>query len=119
MKTKLYKVLRWVLRGFSGLIIGFSLFFFIGETFFEEAGDPMTINVILQLSIAGMGLAGLGLAWKWELMGGIISLVSFGVLAIINPVVLKFPLLFVWPLLAILFLVLGAISRNSAVKITG
>ena len=115
MKAKSYKELRWVLRGFSGLIIAFSLIMFIGDTFFGEVGGPLTNNAILQLSITGIGLIGLGLAWKWELIGGIISLVSFVVLAIINPVVLEIPLLFAWPLTAILFIVLWAISRNSTV----
>ena len=116
MKAKPYKALRWVLRGFSGLIIVFSLIMFIGETFFGEAGEPFTNNAILQLSITGIGLTGFGLAWKRELVGGIISLVSFIVLAIINSVVLEFPLLFAWPLTAILFAVLGAMSRSSTVK---
>jgi len=116
MRAKSYKELRWVLRGFSGFIIAFLLLMFIGETFFGEVGEPLTNNAILQLSITGIALTGLGLAWKWELIGGIISLVSFVVLAIINPVVLEVPLMFAWPLTAILFIVLWAISRNNAVK---
>ena len=117
MRNKSYKELRWILRGLSGLIIVFSLFMFIGETFFgEKTGEPLTSNAILQLSIAGIGLIGLGLAWKWELIGGIIALVPFVVLAIINPIVLESPLMLIWPLTAILFIVLWALSRNSTVK---
>ena len=111
MRAKSYKELRWVLRGFSGLIIAFLLLMFIGET-----GDPLTNNAILQLSITGIGLIGLALAWKWELIGGSIALLSFVVLAIINPIVLEVPLMFAWPLTAILFIVLWAISRNSTVN---
>lgn len=98
---------------FSGLIILFFLFMFIGETFFGEISEePMSTNAILQLSVLGVGLIGLGIAWKWELTGGIVSLVAFVVLVIVNPTVLESPLMFVWPLTAILFIVLWAKGRN-------
>ena len=116
MNTKSYKELRWILRGSSGVIIVFFLLMFIGETFFgEKTGKPFYTNAILQLSVMGIGLIGLGLAWKWELIGGIIALVPFVVLAIINPMVLV-PLMLIWPLTAILFIVLWAISRKSTVR---
>jgi len=80
MKTKSYKELRWILRGFSGLFI-------VGFLIGENSAAPLinntgTNNVILQLSIAGIGMIGLGLAWKWELIGGIISSAAFIGLAI-------------------------------------
>ena len=117
MNTKFYKVLRWILRISSGLIIAFSLLMFIGETFFgENPGKPLENNEILQLSITGIALIGLGLAWKWELFGGIISLTAYFVLAIINPIVLKATLVLIWPAIAILFIMLWVLSRNSPVK---
>ena len=115
MVTKSHKKLRWMLRGLSALIILFSLLMFIGETYIEEnSGNPLTKNAILQLSIAGIGLLGLGLAWKWELIGGVVSLVAFVVLAIINPIVLSMKLMYVWPLVAVLFIVLWRRSRSSS-----
>jgi hypothetical protein len=117
MSTKSYKELRWILRGLSGLIIAFSLFMFIGETFFSEnPGKPFTINEILQLSPMGIGLIGLILAWKWEFIGGTIALVPFIVLATMEPTVLEVPLMYVWPLTAMLFILLWALSRNKTVK---
>ncbi|MDX2429672.1 MAG: hypothetical protein QNK35_01990 [Bacteroides sp.] len=116
MTTKSYKELRWILRGFSGLIIVFFLFMFIGETLDSESGKPLTNNAILQLSVIGIGLIGLGLAWKWELTGGIIALIAFIGLAIINPDTLQPSLLFIYPGTAILFIMLWAISRNTTVK---
>ena len=112
MSNKSYKELRWILRGSSGLIILFFLFMFIGE----NTGEPLTNNAILQLSITGLSLIGLGLAWKWELIGGIIALTAFIGLAIINPTVLESNLMLIWPITAILFIVLWAISRNTTVK---
>lgn len=117
MSTKPNKKLRWILRGLSGLIIVFSLLMFIGETFIDEkTAGPLTKNAILQLSIAGIGLTGLGLAWKWELIGGIIALVAYFVLALVNYRVLGFPLLYIWPLTALLFIVLWAIGKSSTVR---
>ncbi len=111
MKTIYIKIFRWILRILSGVIILFSLIMFIGE----NSGDLST-NAILQLSISGIGLIGLGLAWKWELTGGIISLVAYLVLTIINPRVLDFSLVYFWPAIAILFIVLWAINRSATVK---
>ncbi len=117
MKTLLIKIFRWILRVLSGLIIVFLLLMFIGETFFgENPGSPMSANTILQLSVMGIGLIGLGLAWKWELIGGIIALATFVVLALINPTVMQPSLLFVFPATAILFIVLWAISRKTTVE---
>ena len=117
MKTKTYKELRWVSRGLSGLIILICLFFFIAETFFGETGEPMDGSSILQLSIAGTGLIGLALAWKWELVGGILASLAFIVLAIINPKVLLPSPLTIWPATAVLFIILWAKSRYTHVKI--
>jgi hypothetical protein len=116
MKTKPYNELRRGLRILSGLMIVFFLIMFIGETFFgENPGKPLTSDAILQISVLGVGLIGLGFAWKWELSGGIIALLSFIVLAIINPDVLESIVIF-WPITAIGYIVLWALSRNSAVR---
>ena len=115
MRTKPYKVLRWILRGLSGLFIAFFILMFIPD-FGSESGNPLTANAILQLSVTGIGLIGLGLAWKWELIGGIIASAAFVVLAIINPSVLKGLIVVIWPLTGILFIVLWALCRKSTVK---
>ncbi len=119
MKTTSIKIFRWTLRALSGIFILFFLFMFIGETFFQNESfnaKPMNADSIFQLSLMGIGMIGLGLAWKWELTGGIIALAAFVVLAIINPVTLHFSLLLLYPATAILFIVLWAISRNAIVK---
>ena len=117
MKTLLIKIFRWILRVLSGLIIVFFLLMFIGETFFgENPGNPMTTNAIVQLSVMGIGLIGLGLAWKWDLIGGIIALAAFGLLALINPAVMKPSPLLVFPVTAVLFIVLWAISMKTPVE---
>ena len=113
------KIIRWSLRILSALFIAFLLIMFIGETFFQDDdldGVYENTDAILQLSVMGIGLIGLALAWKWELTGGIIALAAYIGLAIINPEVLQFSLLFLYPATAILFVVLWAVSRNTIVK---
>ena len=115
MKNKPYKELRWILRGLSGLIIVFSVLMFIGETWFGENPEAtLSNNAILQLSVTGIGLIGLGLAWKWELTGGIISLAAYIAVGIINHEVLSATIVLIWPATAILFIVLWAVSRRPA-----
>ena len=117
MSTKSYKELRWILRGLSGLIIVFSLFMFIGETFFgENPYEPLSKSATIGLSIAGIGLLGLGLAWKWELLGGIIGLIPFFVLALLDPTILQSSLMFIWPLTAILFIVYWFLNKKATSK---
>ena len=117
MSTNSYKELRWILRGLSGLIIVFSIMMFIGENYFgENPGKPLSNSAIIGLSIAGIGLLGLGLAWKWELLGGIIGLIPFFVLAIIDPIILQSPLMFIWPLTAILFIMYWFLNKKTTVK---
>jgi hypothetical protein len=114
MKTKSYKELHWILRGLSGLFIAG---FVIGENSSAPLiNNALTNNAILQLSVAGMGMIGLGIAWKWELIGGIVASVAFIGLIIINPSLLDYGLLLIWPITAILFIVLWALRRNRTEK---
>ena len=116
MRTKSNKELWWIVRVLSGLLIVFSLFMFFGELSNYSPSHPMSTNAILGLSLSGIGLIGLGLAWKWELTGGIIALTAFVVLPIINPNILKAPFLLIFPVTAILFILLWVKSRNTTVK---
>ncbi len=120
MKTTPIKIFRWTLRILSAIFIVFFLMMFISETFFQDEAfkpKPMSANSILQVLIIVISLVGLALAWKWELWGGILSLVAFAALAIVNPNVLDFPLLLIYPVTAILFIVIWVIDRGSVVKI--
>ncbi len=113
MSEKPNNSLRWILRGLSGLLIAFFALMFLGENLGSGSLKPMPVNEIVQLSVMGTCLLGLGLAWKWELIGGIIALIAFIILVIINPTVLKVSLMFIFPITALSFVVLGALSRKS------
>lgn len=110
------KIFRWVVRGLSALLILFALLMFIGETFFppeSSNSEPLSTNSIVQLALFGIVLLGLGLAWKRELTGGIVAIVAFLGLANVNPGIGQFPLLFLYPGTAVLFILLWAISRKA------
>ena len=114
MRTKSYKELHWIIRGLSGLFIAG---FVIGESSSAPLiNNTLTNNAILQLTIAGIGMIGLGIAWKWELIGGIVALVAFTGLIILNPSLLDYGLYFIWPFTAILSIVLWTLRRNRTEK---
>lgn len=109
------KTPRLVARIMSALFVGFAFFMFIGETI-ESAKranpEPMTFNTIIQLTLFGIGLLGLALAWKWEFIGGIISLLAFITIFFVNPAVLLWPM-FIFPGNAILFIGIAYQSKIS------
>ena len=120
MKTTSIKTLRWTLRILSATLIVFFLFMFVGETFFQGGSfnpKSMSTDAILIVSMFGLSLIGLILAWKWELMGAVIALAAYaGLLIIINTEPVKFYFLLIYPIIPILFIVLWAISRNAIEK---
>ena len=120
MKTTSIKILRWTLRILSATLIVFFLFMFVGETFFQGGSfnpKSMGTDAILKVSMFGLSLIGLVLAWKWELMGAVIALAAYaGLLIIINTEPVKFYFLLIYPIIPILFIVLWAISRNALEK---
>jgi len=106
------KIPRIIARALSAIIVGFALVMFIGESMQSAkmgSSTPMTLNTILQLTIFGIGLLGLVLAWKWELIGGILSLLAFIALFIVNPSALV--MIFIFPANAILFIFVGYRSK--------
>lgn len=112
--TNSMKIPRIIARVMSAIIVAFALMMFIGETM-ESAKranpEPMTLNTIIQLALFGIGLLGLALAWKWELIGGIISLLAFITIFIVNPAALLWPM-FIFPGNAILFIAVGYRSKK-------
>ena len=118
--AKSIKRFRWMLRVLSGLIILIIIYAFIYNAFFPQGGgevEPSRIKDLLWVFAPwGLGLIGFGLAWKWELIGGIVALSGFVVWCIDNPSTLQNYFVFIYPIIAILFIVLWAISRNTTVK---
>jgi len=74
-------VLRWIGRILGLLIIAFVLLMAIGQGF-----DPRGLNgTELAMSLALLtSLVGMGLAWRWELVGGLLSLIGMFGFYLIN-----------------------------------
>jgi hypothetical protein len=111
--AKSIKRFRWTLRVLSGLIIVIIIYAFISYGFFPESGEVelSRIKVLLRVFAPwGLGIIGFGLAWKWELIGGILALIGFVVWCIEDPPSLQNYAIFIYPIIAILFIVLWAIS---------
>jgi hypothetical protein len=108
-------IVRWIARILSGLFIILCLMFFVGEAlvplilFPAPDATPLTGNAMLQLTLTGLSLLGLALAWKWEAIGGSIALAAYVIVGIINP---RAFIIFPVPLSALLFLACWWMKRR-------
>jgi len=114
MKIKENKVLWWSTRVLTILIIVFSTLMYIAYTVFPESGEgnPITTKEIVGFCFVVIGFIGLLLAWKWELVGAIISLIAYLGLVVTSPNVLLPNPIYVWPFTAVLFIVLWKKRKN-------
>jgi hypothetical protein len=101
------KILRWIARILSVIIVGFFFLMFISETVNSiHSSDIIPISGldILKITLKGIMLAGLIAAWIWELYGSILTLLAYLALGMINPSVIN-PLMLLFPVNAILFII--------------
>ena len=76
-KNRTVTIIRWIARVCSIVLVLFLLLMVVGSFFDPKSGNPATPRETLGLIFFPFGLCfGLLLAWKWELMGGIIAIVS-------------------------------------------
>lgn len=66
-----------------------------------DSNQPSFTMIFMGILTVG----GLAIAWKWELLGAIISLAGFIGVVILNPNALSMPMFYLFPLTAILFLI--------------
>jgi hypothetical protein len=100
-------VIRWIARFLAAFMILLTLVFFLDEEVFDkspERGEPIPITMIM---LALLMLGGLGLAFKWELPGGIISLIGFTGIIISNTDSASMPMFYLYAVPAVLFLLCG------------
>lgn len=107
------KYIRWTARVLS-LIVGggFILILIITgiDSYLEGNQKPMESNAILQLTISVAGCLSMMMAWKWELTGGIISVLCFVALGMINPE--TFPLITsIFMLPGVLFIITSVLNK--------
>ena len=72
-------VSRWIGRVVTIIVLLFWGFFIFGHIFGDDgSGDkPLTTHDYLGFVLMGGWLLGLALAWKWELVGALVALVSY------------------------------------------
>jgi len=110
------KILRWIARIYSAIIIfvlGFAsvseLLGRLGLAPLPPQAAPLSTVDAIQFSSFFVILIGFAIAWKWELVGGLIVVIPIAIDVTLNPSSLKL-LIFVAPA-AILFLLCWWWSR--------
>jgi hypothetical protein len=110
------EIFRWIVRIISAALILLFVFIFFGGTINDAISArpiPFRVREIFQVILMFTGLLGLGVAWKWEFTGGLISVLAYVILWIFNPSAIVFPML-LFPATALLFLVLWWFGKDSA-----
>jgi hypothetical protein len=108
----LIRVIRWITRIVSLLVVILVIALFLGEEVFSnEKKDG--INISFMAAISGiMMIGGLLAAWKWEIWGGLISLVGFAWIVWFNPDGRSMPIMYlVFGLPAVLFVICGLVQK--------
>lgn len=107
-------IFRWIARVSTVLVVGVGLCFLVGEGLGEylskrkkgEKIKKIPISTIINLSCLSMVPVGLLLAWKWEVIGVIISIFGFLAFWLIDISPKEFPLktFFVFLTISMLYL---------------
>lgn len=97
----IFIILRWVIRIVGSLLILFLIYMLAGHIISPEESSPG----VLMILIISLWTAGVGLAWKWEGIGGLVILISSIFFFALRPDLIWPPMLYhIFPLIAILFL---------------
>ena len=84
-ENEVIPLFRWSARVLGLVVAGFSLFMFIGETFFgtrHTSSHPIEPGALVGLILGGGYVIGMFVALKWERAGAILAGASLGLLAI-------------------------------------
>ena len=114
MKNKISsgkRSIMWIARILGLLLILLTLFFAIGEGVTEHHPNAVPTPIINYI-VGALMLGGLGLAWKWEFIGALISLIGFVGVIIVNPHSLTHPMMFLFAVPSILFLIHWRVSKS-------
>jgi len=97
------KIIRWVARSLSVIIILFHALSFLGD----NSMNRLIASDILKLVLWGILLVGLVIAWKWERTGSLIILGVTLLQFIINPVLITVWVMWIAPFTGFLFFFVG------------
>jgi len=113
------KILKRTARVLSLVIIVLMLSFVIVYIFFPEHSysfSNLEQNQLAIILVSALIFIGLALAWKWELFGALISLLGFIGVGILYPYMLTMPIVYFFPLAAILFIVSWWMTKSDLKK---
>jgi hypothetical protein len=98
-------VVRWVARILSALIVLFFGFFLVADLIGDHghASRPLVWRDYVILVTLVISLVGLLLAWKWELVGAVVTLVAILICALMNWRIMASPGALI-PITAVLYL---------------
>jgi len=110
-------VVRWIARIVGIVVLAFLLFFVLADLLNKDSGDsPLPLQdkvafIFFPLST----IVGLGLAWRWEGLGGLITIAGLIGLLTIRPDLFSSPLLMaIIAIPGLLFLLYWFLSRREA-----
>ncbi|NIN68678.1 MAG: hypothetical protein GTO63_29025 [Anaerolineae bacterium] len=75
--SRLTRIIRWIARGWTIASIGFVLLILIGEILFPHTEASFRLRDVILFVFFPIGtFAGMILAWRWELLGGALTVAS-------------------------------------------
>ena len=111
-------IVRWIARISGGLLLAFLLFMLIGHLFGDANGPngmtfSSTADGLVFVLFPICPIIGLTLAYKWELAGGLLSVLAIVALLILRPELLRGPFIgFALP--GILYIIHWAMVRKKS-----
>jgi hypothetical protein len=79
MPESFFGATRWLARSAALLVAGAYLLLVAGEVLTPHSGPPTHLREWAGIALLSAAVAGMMLAWKWELPGALISLASLAV----------------------------------------
>jgi hypothetical protein len=74
---------RWLARGVSVVVAGGFLLLVIGEFTHPHSGPPTQLREWAGIAMISLGVAGMLLAWKYELAGALLSIAALSAFAFV------------------------------------
>lgn len=109
--NKTVTIFRWIVRIISIIIVLFLILMFVGSLFNPKQSNTPSTHELISFIFFPIGLCvGLLIAWKWELIGGIIAIVSMIIFSLIIQSTLGW-IIFAIP--GVLFIICWYLSRNN------
>jgi peptidoglycan/LPS O-acetylase OafA/YrhL len=118
-KEKISKILRWIARIWSILVLLFLVVMFAGSILFPEdgSGEWQTVEIIAAFFFPIGVMVGLIYAWKNELLGGLATVASFIIFSILiliprGALFRGGPVFLLVTMPGVLFVITGLLSRK-------